>query len=255
MSNRDYGAIMVRAVKSALADNVTNLAAAVAYNAFLAIPSALLVALGAFSLMATDGQPLPDRSNGLVVQVGPSQYSESIQVDADVVLIDEVLAVGDASFQQKCFSEFTRLKSEGRTIVFVTHDMGSVERFCDRALLLERGAVVDTGDPRSITRQYNELNFRSVRRQAIEQSAGERCQPQSGHGAEEHDESGDRRRAEQSQTGEHRQDRQHAVEHPPRQPDAHRQRPHARDAPQIAIGRPRVSAHRAGHGHAIGPPC
>ena len=106
---------------------------------------------------------LKNYSSGMQVRLA---FSVAIQVDADVVLIDEVLAVGDASFQQKCFSEFARLKAEGRTIVFVTHDMGSVERFCDRAMLLERGRVVDTGDPQSITRQYNELNFRRVREEA-----------------------------------------------------------------------------------------
>jgi ABC-type polysaccharide/polyol phosphate transport system ATPase subunit len=113
---------------------------------------------------------LKNYSSGMQVRLA---FSVAIQVDADVVLIDEVLAVGDASFQQKCFSEFTRLKSEGRTIVFVTHDMGSVERFCDRALLLERGAVVDAGDPRSITRQYNELNFRRVREEALQEGGPE----------------------------------------------------------------------------------
>ena len=62
-----------------------------------------------------------------------------IQVDADILLIDEVLAVGDAAFQQKCFDVFHRMRDEGKTILFVTHDMGAVERFCDRAMLLERG--------------------------------------------------------------------------------------------------------------------
>jgi hypothetical protein len=76
-----------------------------------------------------------------------------------VLLIDEVLAVGDAAFQQKCFAEFQRLKEEGRTIIFVTHDMGAVERFCDRALLLEKGRMVDLGEPTAIARRYNELNF------------------------------------------------------------------------------------------------
>ncbi len=100
-------------------------------------------------------------------------FAVAVQVDADILLIDEVLAVGDASFQQKCFDEFTRLKAAGRTIVFVTHDMGSVERFCDRAMLLERGKIVDIGDPASIARQYNELNFRRVRRDAIEHGGPE----------------------------------------------------------------------------------
>jgi ABC-type polysaccharide/polyol phosphate transport system ATPase subunit len=106
---------------------------------------------------------LKNYSSGMHVRLA---FSVAIQVDADVLLIDEVLAVGDAAFQQKCFDEFTRLKAAGRTIVFVTHDMGSVERFCDRAMLLERGRVVDIGLPPSITRQYNQLNFQLVRQEA-----------------------------------------------------------------------------------------
>ena len=85
-------------------------------------------------------------------------FSVAIQVDADVLLIDEVLAVGDASFQQKCFDEFARLKRERRTILFVTHDMDVVERFCDRAVLLEQGRVVDVGEPAAIARRYEQLN-------------------------------------------------------------------------------------------------
>lgn len=108
---------------------------------------------------------LKNYSSGMHVRLA---FSVAIQVDADIVLIDEVLAVGDAAFQQKCFDKFTELKNEGRTIVFVTHDMGSVERFCDRAMLMERGRVVDIGEPASIARQYNELNFVRVRREAEE---------------------------------------------------------------------------------------
>ena len=61
-------------------------------------------------------------------------FSVAIQVDADVLLVDEVLAVGDAAFQRKCFDEFDRHAGEGQTILFVTHDMDAVERFCDRAM-------------------------------------------------------------------------------------------------------------------------
>jgi ABC-type polysaccharide/polyol phosphate transport system ATPase subunit len=99
---------------------------------------------------------LKNYSSGMGVRLG---FSVAIQVDAEVVLVDEVLAVGDAAFQQKCFAEFDRMKSEGRTILFVTHDMGSVERFCDRGLVLERGRIVDMGAPEQITRTYAELNF------------------------------------------------------------------------------------------------
>ncbi len=99
---------------------------------------------------------LKNYSSGMTVRLA---FSVAIQVDADVLLIDEVLAVGDASFQQKCFDEFTRLKSEGRTILFVSHDMASVQRFCDRAMLIEKGHVVQISDPETIARRYNELNF------------------------------------------------------------------------------------------------
>jgi ABC-type polysaccharide/polyol phosphate transport system ATPase subunit len=99
---------------------------------------------------------LKNYSSGMQVRLG---FSVAIQVDADILLVDEVLAVGDAAFQQKCFEQFHRLKAEGRTIVLVTHDMGAVERFCDRALLIERGQPMEIGDPRHIGRRYNELNF------------------------------------------------------------------------------------------------
>jgi ABC-type polysaccharide/polyol phosphate transport system ATPase subunit len=106
---------------------------------------------------------LKNYSSGMYIRLA---FAVAIQVDAEIVLIDEVLAVGDASFQQKCFDEFQRLKSAGRTIVFVTHDMAAVEHFCDRAMLMDRGRMIDIGPPASIARQYNELNFRRVREEA-----------------------------------------------------------------------------------------
>ena len=103
---------------------------------------------------------LKNYSSGMSVRLA---FSVAIQVDADILLIDEVLAVGDANFQQKCFDEFLRLKKEGRTILFVTHDMGAIQRFCDRAMLLEKGRMVTIGDPTEVSHRYNELNFgRSV---------------------------------------------------------------------------------------------
>jgi ABC-type polysaccharide/polyol phosphate transport system ATPase subunit len=99
---------------------------------------------------------LKNYSSGMYVRLA---FAVAIQVDADIVLIDEVLAVGDANFQQKCYDEFHRMKREGKTIVFVTHDMSAVERFCDRAILIERGRLVEAGEPHAITRSYNALNF------------------------------------------------------------------------------------------------
>jgi ABC-2 type transport system ATP-binding protein len=77
-----------------------------------------------------------------------------------------VLAVGDASFQQKCFEEFERIKRSNSTVLFVTHDMGSVQRFCDRALLLEHGRAVELGEPEHVGNRYLELNFSEQARAA-----------------------------------------------------------------------------------------
>jgi ABC-type polysaccharide/polyol phosphate transport system ATPase subunit len=100
--------------------------------------------------------PLKNYSSGMSVRLA---FSVAIQVDADILLVDEVLAVGDAAFQQKCFEQFQALKDAGRTIVFVTHDMSSVERFCDRAVLIERGRIQTIGGPEEVARAYNHLNF------------------------------------------------------------------------------------------------
>jgi ABC-type polysaccharide/polyol phosphate transport system ATPase subunit len=99
---------------------------------------------------------LKNYSSGMAVRLG---FATATRVDAEILLVDEVLAVGDASFQQKCFEVFQRMKSEGKTILFVTHDMGLVERFCDRAMLIERGEVLAIGDPHEIGLLYNQVNF------------------------------------------------------------------------------------------------
>jgi ABC-type polysaccharide/polyol phosphate transport system ATPase subunit len=110
---------------------------------------------------------LKNYSSGMLVRLA---FATAIQVDAEILLIDEVLAVGDAAFQQKCFEEFFRLKREGRTIVFVSHDMYSVERFCDRAMLMERGRMTQIGEPRIIGRAYHELNFGQLAHDAPSES-------------------------------------------------------------------------------------
>ena len=99
---------------------------------------------------------LKNYSSGMYVRLA---FSVAIQVDADLLLIDEILAVGDAAFQQKCFDVFNRLRDDGKTIIFVTHDMYSMNRFCHRALLLERGSVVYMGEPQEVGDRYLELNF------------------------------------------------------------------------------------------------
>jgi ABC-type polysaccharide/polyol phosphate transport system ATPase subunit len=99
---------------------------------------------------------LKNYSSGMHVRLA---FSVMIQVDADILLIDEVLAVGDAAFQQKCFDEFHRLREEQKTILFVTHDMPAVRRFCHRAMLLERGEMLVIDEPERVTDYYIKVNF------------------------------------------------------------------------------------------------
>ena len=99
---------------------------------------------------------LKNYSSGMQVRLA---FSVAVHVDADILLVDEILAVGDAAFQQKCFDVFHELRQAGKTIVFVTHDMSALKRFCHRALLLEQGSVVHTGDPDEVADKYLEVNF------------------------------------------------------------------------------------------------
>jgi hypothetical protein len=91
-----------------------------------------------------------------------------VQSGAEILLIDEVLAVGDAAFQQRCLDEFHRLRAEGRTIVLVTHDMQTVERFCDRAMLITDGDIEMIGDPQPVGRRYLERNFEHFHTSQVE---------------------------------------------------------------------------------------
>jgi ABC-type polysaccharide/polyol phosphate transport system ATPase subunit len=133
---------------------------------------------------------LKNFSSGMRVRLA---FSLLMQSEADALLIDEVLAVGDASFQHKCHKAFQRLREEGRTIIFVTHDMAAAQQYCHRAILLERGRVVYSGTPSATARRYVKLNEEaerpappsdlplgrqaaplSVREVWVEDSAGER---------------------------------------------------------------------------------
>lgn len=96
---------------------------------------------------------LRNYSSGMKVRLA---FSTAIRVDAQVILLDEVLAVGDASFQQKCFDVFRRLRGEGRTVVLVTHGLETVERFCDRAMLLDNGSAIAIGAPDEVIKTYRE---------------------------------------------------------------------------------------------------
>ena len=99
-------------------------------------------------------QKLKNYSSGMQVRLA---FSIAIQVPFEILLLDEVLAVGDQSFQEKCFQTFEEMRAEGKTVVFVSHDLGSVARFCDRAILLEHGRIVSSGPAREVIERYLEV--------------------------------------------------------------------------------------------------
>jgi ABC-type polysaccharide/polyol phosphate transport system ATPase subunit len=99
---------------------------------------------------------LKNYSSGMLVRLA---FSLLMEVDADILLIDEVLAVGDAAFQQKCADAFHRMKAQGKTVVLVTHEMSTVEAYCHRAMLIDGGHIRHLGDPAEVGRRYLRLNF------------------------------------------------------------------------------------------------
>ncbi|NTW61164.1 ABC transporter ATP-binding protein [Candidatus Saccharibacteria bacterium] len=101
-------------------------------------------------------QKLKNYSSGMQVRLA---FSIAIKANSDILIFDEVLAVGDAAFQQKCFDVFAELKKKGATIILVTHDMSSVLRFCDKAIIVDKGSVTGIGDPYTISDMYLELNY------------------------------------------------------------------------------------------------
>ena len=103
-------------------------------------------------------QKLKNYSSGMQVRLA---FSIAIRADADIIIMDEVLAVGDASFQEKCFDSFRALKAQGKTIILVTHEMSNVVRFCDRVLVLDRGVTYGVMSASDAAHAYSRLNEQS----------------------------------------------------------------------------------------------
>ena len=113
--------------------------------------------------------PVRTYSSGMYMRLG---FSLAIHVDPEVLLIDEVLSVGDAGFTAKCKERITQMRAQGKTLMLVSHDLDSVERWCDEALWLDKGIVKDRGDPRRVIDHY---------RQFIEKGAAEELEKQDAH--------------------------------------------------------------------------
>jgi ABC-2 type transport system ATP-binding protein len=104
-------------------------------------------------------QKLKNYSSGMQVRLA---FSIAIRAESDILLIDEVLAVGDVNFQNKCIAVFEQIKRRGTTVVFVSHDMESVRRFCDRVILMENGKITKTGGAQEVIDEYLALNVTSA---------------------------------------------------------------------------------------------
>lgn len=101
-------------------------------------------------------EPVKRYSSGMYVRLG---FSVAAHLEPDIVLLDEVLAVGDVAFQTKCLDRISTLRKNGRTIVFVSHDLASIYRICDRAILLDRGRMLMDGAPRAVVDTYQNMTF------------------------------------------------------------------------------------------------
>ncbi|GFH40997.1 ABC transporter ATP-binding protein [Lactococcus insecticola] len=104
-------------------------------------------------------QKLKNYSSGMQVRLA---FSVAIQAKSDILVLDEILAVGDEAFQRKCSEYFLQAKKEGKTIILVTHDMGSVRKFCNKAIMIKNGEIVASGDPSEVAGVYTSANFEKL---------------------------------------------------------------------------------------------
>jgi hypothetical protein len=118
--------------------------------------------------------PVRTYSSGMYIRLG---FSVAVNVDPDILLVDEVLAVGDESFSHKCIDKMSAFKKAGKTIVLVTHDLPTVERFCEMAVWLDGGCLRAQGDPRQVIDAYRQEVARWEETRFQEERSEEVCLP------------------------------------------------------------------------------
>lgn len=109
-------------------------------------------------------QKLKNYSSGMQVRLA---FSIAIKAKNEILIFDEVLAVGDEAFQRKCLDVFEKYKAEGQTVILVTHDMDTVRKFCNRALIISEGKIVEIGDPKEVANKYSELNQKQIDKETV----------------------------------------------------------------------------------------
>ncbi len=108
--------------------------------------------------------PIKTYSSGMYVRLG---FSIAIHVNPDILIIDEVLAVGDESFQRKCLRKIDNFRRQGKTIVFVSHDLSTIERICSRVALIDKGKLVAQGNPLDVISQYHKLLYEKEKKNSV----------------------------------------------------------------------------------------
>ena len=99
-------------------------------------------------------QPVKTYSSGMFVRLA---FAVAINIDPEILVVDEALSVGDVFFQAKCYHKFEEFKKQGKTILFVSHDLGSISKYCDRVILLNQGVMMDEGTPKAMVDMYKQL--------------------------------------------------------------------------------------------------
>jgi lipopolysaccharide transport system ATP-binding protein len=101
-----------------------------------------------------ESMKLKNFSSGMAVRLA---FSTAIQTDPDILLIDEVLAVGDESFQRKCSEKIDEIRKDGKTIILVSHAMGTVQELCKRSILIQNGNIISLGETKTVIDKYLEI--------------------------------------------------------------------------------------------------
>lgn len=115
-------------------------------------------------------QPVKTYSSGMFARLA---FAVAINVDPDILIVDEALSVGDIFFQSKCYKKFDEFKAKGKTILFVTHDMTSVIKYCDRVMLLNKGDLIQIGTPHDIVGIYKKILANSYQDDSNDQNSEE----------------------------------------------------------------------------------
>ncbi len=124
-------------------------------------------------------QPVKTYSSGMFVRLA---FAVAINIDPEILIVDEALSVGDAFFQAKCYKKFDDFKEAGKTVIFVSHDLSSISRYCDRVILLNKGHKLDEGSPKDMINLYKKVMVGALKEEKGEGEEAEKLLSQDSEG-------------------------------------------------------------------------